>query len=100
MSAAALVLASAPRISADPAYGKTVVPSELNACANVRRLCAVRAAPSSEISGFATTCTVVMPAASTNSAMRKTANVPEADAGTNSRQPAAMVATPSAAVRM
>ena len=76
------------------------MPSELKACAKVSRLCAVRAGPSSEISGLATTCTMVMPAASTNSATRNTPNMPDCEAGMNSRQPAAIVDTPSAAVRM
>src|SRR3984957_20541480 len=39
----------------EPTYGNIVVPSELKACAKVRRLLAVRAGPSMEISGFATT---------------------------------------------
>jgi len=54
-----------------------VVPSELKACAKVRRLDAVCGFPSIEISGLATTCTMVMPEASTNSASRKVTNTPE-----------------------
>ena len=76
------------------------MPSELNAWAKVSRLCAVCGAPSIEISGLATTCTVVMPAASTNSANRKTPNSPDADAGMNSKQPAVIVSSPIAAVRI
>jgi hypothetical protein len=77
-----------------------VVPRELNACANVRRLLAVAARPSIEISGLATTCTVVMPTASTNKAKRNSVKFPFADAGTNSRQPAVIVKSPTDADRM
>ena len=48
-----------------------MVPSELNACAKVSRLCAVRGVPNSEISGLATTWTTTTPLASTNNANRK-----------------------------
>ncbi len=77
-----------------------MVPTELKAWAKVSRLCAVRGGPSMEISGLVTTCTVVIPAASTNNAMRKTRNVPDAEAGRNSRQPAVMVRRPMTAVRI
>ena len=100
LSADALTPARLPRISVEPTRGKIVVPSELNACANVRRLCAVRAGPSSEMSGFATTCTTVMPAPSTNSASRNMPNVAELDAGMKSRQPTVMVTRPIDAVRI
>ena len=52
------------------------MPRELNACAKVKRLLAVAGGPSMEISGLATTCTVVMPAASTNRASRNNPNKP------------------------
>ena len=83
-----------------PTYGNTVVPSELKAWAKVRRLDAVAGAPSIEISGLATTCTMVMPAASTNSASRNVPNMPDDEAGMNSRQPAVIVSRPTTAVRM
>ena len=76
------------------------MPSELNACAKVSRLGAVRGWPSSEISGLATTWTIVMPAPSTNSANRNTPNVADRAAGMNSRQPAVIVSSPIAAVRI
>ncbi len=94
------MVASEPRIRIAPTYGNTVVPSELKAWAKVRRLCAVCGAPSSEIRGLATTCTIVMPEASTNRATRKVANTPDEEAGMNSRQPAVMVSRPTTAVRM
>ena len=94
------MVASEPRINIDPTYGNTVVPSELNACANVRRLCAVDGGPSREINGFATTCTIVMPDASTNNARRNAANTPDADAGMNSTHPEVIVNRPITAVRM
>ncbi len=100
MSALTSTVASEPKINAEPTYGKIVVPSELNACANVRRLCAVAGLPSSTISGFATTCTTVIPAASTNSAVRNTGNDATDDAGMNSKQPAHIVVSPSAAACM
>ena len=77
-----------------------MVPSELNACAKVRRLDADLGSPSAEISGFATTCTTVMPAPSTNSANRNSPNVALAAAGMNSRQPAVIVTSPIEAVRI
>ena len=77
-----------------------MVPTELNACAKVSRLCAVDGLPRMEISGLATTCTTVIPAASTNRAVRNMANCAEADAGTNSRHPAIISTSPRAAVRM
>ncbi len=86
-------------MSTDPTRGKIVVPSELNACAKVSRLCAVPGAPSSEIRGLATTWTIVMPAPSTNKASRNRPKVAVEDAGMNSRQPAVIVASPIAAVR-
>ena len=63
-------------------------------------LLAVAARPSIEIKGFATTCTVVMPAASTNSATRNRPKIPCAEAGTNNRHPAVMVSRPTDAERM
>src|ERR1700691_521826 len=92
------VLANGPRIRIEPTYGKIVVPRELNAWAKVSRLWAVAGGPSIEIRGFATTCTIVIPAASTKMAARKVTNSPEEDAGTNSRQPAVIVSSPIAAV--
>jgi len=65
--------------------GDIVVPRELNAWAKVSRLLAVAGAPSMEISGFATTWTVVMPAASTNRANKNSANAPWVEAGPNNR---------------
>ena len=59
----AVTLARPPRISIDPMYGKIVVPSELNACAKVSRLCVVRAGPSRLISGLATIWTRTTPVA-------------------------------------
>ena len=60
-------------MSAAPTIGKMVVPSELNACAKVSRLCVVLGGPSRLISGFATTWTITTPLARTNSANRKIA---------------------------
>ncbi len=77
-----------------------VVPSELNAWAKVSRLDAVAGSPSAEISGLATTWTIVTPAARTNSATRKVQNSPEPAAGTNSRHPAAITASPITAARI
>ena len=94
------ILASEPKMIMEPTYGKRVVPSELNACAKVKRLLAVAGGPSMLISGLATTCTVVMPAARTNSASRKKLNKPRSDAGMNKRQPAVMASSPTVAERM
>jgi hypothetical protein len=77
-----------------------VVPRELNACAKVSRLLAVRAGPNMEINGFATTWTVVMPAANTNRASRNRPKMPAEDAGTNNRHPAVMTDNPTTADRM
>ena len=96
---AALTPASPPRIRTDPTRGKIVVPSELNACAKVSRLGAVSGAPSIEISGLATTCTIVIPAPSTNSATRNSSNVAVDEAGMKSRHPTVIVTSPIAAVR-
>ncbi len=76
------------------------MPSELNACAKVNRLLAVRAGPSMEIKGFATTWTVVIPDASTNRAKRNKPNKPNEDAGMNRRHPTVMVNRPATAERM
>ena len=76
------------------------MPRELKACANVRRLCTVAGDPSSDISGFATTCTTVMPAATTNSASRNISNKADEDAGMNSRHPIIISDRPSTALRM
>ena len=76
------------------------MPSELNACAKVKRLLAVREGPSMEIKGFATTCTVVIPEASTNRASRNNPNKPYEEAGMNSKQPTVMVSRPTTADRM
>src|ERR1700692_4154526 len=84
----------------DPTYGNMVVPSELNACAKVKRLLAVRAGPSIEIKGFETTWTVVMPEASTNKATKNKPNSPCEDAGMNNRQPTVMVSRPATADRI
>ena len=93
-------LAMDPNMSDAPTVGKMVVPSELNACAKVRRLLAVEARPNMDTKGLATTCTVVIPAASTNSANKNNANTPFEAAGTNSRQPAVMMSNPVTADRM
>src|SRR5450432_1125670 len=77
-----------------------VVPSELNAWAKVNRLLVVEGFPSMEISGFATTCTVVMPDANTNSASRNKPNKPCDEAGMNKAQPAVMISNPVTADRM
>jgi len=53
-----------------------------------------------EMSGLATTWTIVMPEASTNSAPRNNANEPAEEAGTNRRQPTIMVSNPMVAVRI
>src|ERR1700730_13947614 len=94
------VLASDPKIKIDPTYGKIVVPKELNACAKVNRLLVVSGRPNMEIKGLATTCTVVIPEASTNKATRNNPNKPCDDAGTNSAQPAVMVRRPTTAERI
>ena len=54
----------------EPAIGKTVVPSELKAWANVSRLWEVEDGPSREMSGFETTWTSTTPLASTKRAKR------------------------------
>ncbi len=77
-----------------------VVPSELKACAKVKRLLAVAGFPSMEISGLATTCTVVMPAARTNNASRNKPNSPCDEAGMNKTHPAVMIKSPVTAERI
>ena len=77
-----------------------MVPSELKACAKVRRLCAVSGVPRIEIRGLATTWITVMPVASTNSASRNMTKTADKDAGMNSRQPVIMVRSPMTAARM
>ncbi len=77
-----------------------MVPSELNAWAKVRRLWAVLGSPSMETSGLATTWTMVIPAASTNSAARKAPNRAECEAGMNRRHPSIITTSPAAPVRM
>jgi len=64
--------------------------------AKVRRLLAVAARPNIEISGLATTCTVVMPTASTNKAKRKQREkFPSDDAGHETAgKPAVIVKSP------
>ena len=88
------------KISMEPTRGKMVVPSELNACANVSRLDAVAGSPSMEISGFATTCPTVIPEASTKRAARNAGNRAWFEAGMNRRQPTVISARPTTAVRM
>ena len=94
------MVANERRIKAEPTYGKMVVPSELNACANVRRLCTVAGGPRSEINGFATTCTMVMPAATMNRATKNILNSADEDAGMNSRHPIIINERPTTALRM
>src|SRR5579859_1022915 len=93
-------LAKDPRISNEPTKGKTVVPSELKACANVSRQCTVAEGPSSEINGFATTCTTVIPAATTNKASKNMPKSADEEAGMNKKQPAIMSTSPRTALRM
>src|SRR3569623_509957 len=62
--------ASGARIRIDPTNGKIVVPTELNACAKVSRLCAVRGGPSRLINGLATIWTSTTPVARMNRATR------------------------------
>ena len=52
------------------------------------------------MSGLATTCTIVMPAPSTNSATRNIAKVALCAAGMKSRQPTIIVTRPIDAVRI
>ena len=92
--------AKLPRIRIDPTVGKMVVPRELKACAKVNRLLTVAGLPSIEISGLATTCTVVMPAAKTNKASRNRPKRPCAEAGINSTHPAVMIRSPVTADRI
>jgi hypothetical protein len=77
-----------------------VVPSELKAWANVRRLCTVAGGPRSEINGFATTCTTVMPAATMNRATKNISNTADEDAGMNRRHPIIISSRPTTALRM
>ena len=53
--------------------GAMVVPNELKAWARLRRLDAPSSGPSTEMYGFAATCRMVMPDATTNKASRKRA---------------------------
>ncbi len=77
-----------------------MVPRELKAWAKVRRLWAVAGGPSMEIRGFATTWTMVIPAASTNRAARNATNSAECEAGMKPRQPSIITRRPAAPVRM
>ena len=92
--------AKLPRIRIDPTVGNMVVPSELNACAKVNRLLTVAGFPSMEISGLATTCTVVMSAAKTNNASKNKPNTLCDEAGINKTHPAVMIKSPVTADRM
>ena len=62
-----------PRMNAAPTSGAMVVPSELNACARLRRDEAVRAGPSAATYGLAATCRTVIPPARTNIASKNSA---------------------------
>jgi hypothetical protein len=77
-----------------------VVPSELNACAKVNRLLVVEGFPNMEISGLATTWTVVMPTAKTNKASKNKPNKLCDEAGINKMQPAVMIKSPVTADRI
>ncbi len=74
------------------------VPTELNACARLRRLDAVEAGPITVTYGLMETCTIVMPAASTISAVRKTGKLATIEAGTKPPAPTAMVMRPATMV--
>ena len=78
----------------DTSCGASHVPSELNACENVRRKCERSGGPSAAASGFATTCRIVMPLAMTNSATSTSEYVSKCVAAGTIRQPSTM--TPSA----
>src|SRR4051794_12273828 len=60
-----------PRMTRAPTHGKTAVPSELNACVRFNRLEAVCGFPKTATYGFAATCRIVIPVASTINAVRK-----------------------------
>src|SRR5438270_9298806 len=85
---------AAPRISQLPNRGASVVPRELKACAKFKRLEAVRGGPRIATYGFAEVCNIVMPAASTISAVRNSGNDGIDAAGTNMNAPAAIVRSP------
>src|SRR5215467_12427061 len=85
---------AAPRISQLPNHGASVVPSELKACVRFKRLDAVRGGPRIATYGLAEVCRMVIPAASTINAVRKTGNDGMEAAGTNVTAPAAIVRRP------
>ena len=71
------------------------VPSELSACASVRRLELVCSGPSNATYGLAATCSTVMPVASTNSAPRKASYTRSSAAGQKPRAPTPAMARPA-----
>src|SRR5882724_11782357 len=94
MAATLTGASAAPRISQLPNHGASVVPSELKACVRFRRLEAVRGGPRIATYGFADVCSMVIPAASTISAVRNSGNDGIDAAGTNTKAPVAMVRSP------
>src|SRR5579862_5933119 len=90
--------AAPPRMSRQPKYGPIVVPNELNACVRFNRLDAVSGGPSTDTYAFAATCNAVIPAASTISAPRNSANDGALAAGINSSAPPPIVTSPATIV--
>src|SRR5260221_11613176 len=91
---------AAPRMSQLANLGASVVPSELKACVRFKRLEAVRGGPRIATYGFAEVCSMVIPAASTISAVRNSGNEGMEAAGTNMRAPVAMVRRPATIDRL
>ena len=69
------------RINKLPKYGAIVVPTELNACTNTKRLEDVSDGPSTLTYGLIATCNNAKPAAIVKRATRKNANEGRAAAG-------------------
>src|ERR1700720_2938985 len=93
-----IVLGAALRITRLPKYGPMVVPSELNACARFSRLDAVFSGPIIETYGLADTCSPVMPAAITISAVRNSGKDTAVAAAINKKAPTAIVHKPATIV--
>ena len=68
----AAVMATPERNNQPPTEGASIWPTELNAWARFKRLEARACEPSSVTKGFAATCSMVTPAASTKMAERNT----------------------------
>src|SRR5712672_1286520 len=100
MAATLTCASAAPRISQLPNHGASVVPSELKACVRFKRLEAVRGGPRIATYGFAEVCSMVIPAASTISAVRNRGNEGMDAAGTNMIAPVAMVRRPATIDRL